>query len=282
MNYSNRKMPASILIGLYLDKTSKMKLILLGTGAARPDPERAPPSQVIIVDDEPILIDCGGGASINLTKVGITLSTIQNILLTHLHIDHCVDYPSIIFGGYLTGRTKEVNVFGPKGVINFSKTLFNSVYSYAAPLIHRAKGVEINLNVNEVNNGLIYETQNWEAICAPVIHGTMDSLAFRINSKGKSIVISGDTEPCENLIKLAKNADILVHECSFPDEGGERPGHTIPSQVGEIASEANVKKVVLTHLFPPCKGHEIDMIKSVQNKYSGDVIIGEDFMELFL
>jgi len=79
---------------------------------------------------------------------------------------------------------------------------------------------------------------------------------------------------------LAAGADVLIHDCAFPDEMGEKPGHTIPRQLGEIAREAGVKKVVLVHLFPPCRGKEEEMIASVQKSFDGEVIVGEDQMEI--
>jgi ribonuclease Z len=258
-----------------------MKLILLGTGAARPDAKRAPPSQVIMIDDEPLLVDCGGGTGMSLMKKGVSPSKIHNIFFTHLHIDHCVEYPSIVFGGYLVGRTKEVNVYGPNGTEDFSRTLFEKVYPYAAPLLQKAKGVEMKIIVTEVNSGLVCETEKWKVTTTPVEHGNIDTLAYRIDSGGRSIVISGDTGPCINLIQLARDADILVHECSFPDSAGEKRGHTIPRQLGEIAKKAKVKKVVLTHLFPPCNGHEKEMVESVRKNFSGEVIVGEDLMEIY-
>jgi len=259
-----------------------MKIILLGTGAARPDAKRAPPSQVVIVNGEPLLIDCGGGTGTRLMKVGINPVEINHIFLTHLHVDHCVDYPSIILGSYLLGRKKEIYVHGPEGTKDFSDNLFKRVYSYIPSLIRRLKQVEMKLFINEVYEGLVFQTDAWKATATQVRHGTIKTLAYRIDAKDGSIVISSDTEPCPNLIKLAKNADVLVHECSFPDFVGEKPGHTIPRQLGEIAKASKVKKVILTHLFPPCNGHESEMVKSVKKNFDGEVIVGEDLMEIRL
>jgi ribonuclease BN (tRNA processing enzyme) len=112
----------------------------------------------------------------------------------------------------------------------------------------------------------------------PVEHG-INTLAYRFVANGKKLVFSADTAPCDNLIKIAKDADVLVIECSFPESSGVKNGHCIPSQVGAVANQANAKRVILTHLFPVCKGKENEMIAEIKKQYSGEVIVASDLQQ---
>jgi ribonuclease BN (tRNA processing enzyme) len=115
----------------------------------------------------------------------------------------------------------------------------------------------------------------------PVTHG-IPAVAYRFTSEGKSVVLSGDTAPCDNSVAISREADLLVIECSFPEQTGPKPGHLIPSQVGAIASEAKAKRVVLVHLFPTCKGKEESMIADVRRFYGGPVEVGNDMQSILV
>jgi ribonuclease BN (tRNA processing enzyme) len=96
-------------------------------------------------------------------------------------------------------------------------------------------------------------------------------------------VISGDTRPSKSVVELARGADLLIHECSFPDDMIEfalTTHHCVASEVGEVANQAGVKKLVLTRLFPQWKGREKEMVRSVSGKYSGEVIVSHDLLEI--
>jgi len=256
-----------------------MKVILLGTGAAVPDELRRAPSQVIEVNGQHLLFDCGGGTGHSLAKIKISPAEINHFFLTHHHIDHCVEFPSLVLASYLKGRTDKINLYGPIGTTKFNSILFDDLFTYVKGLV-ASKGANLTIDVVETENGIVMEGDGFSVTCAPVVHGKIPTLAYRIESEGRSVVISGDTAPCDSLIELAHGADVLIHECAFPDEKGEHPAHTIPYQLGDIAAKAKVKKVALTHLFPICNGKEEGMVESVKKSFTGDVVSGEDFMEI--
>lgn len=259
-----------------------MKLILLGTGAARPDAVRSAPSQVLVIKDKPMLVDCGGGTATRLMQAKISPPSVESIFFTHLHADHCSEYPSLLHAMWLMNRKSALGVFGPKGTAKMHWTLFNEIFTYAYPSIKRLKGVDMDVRVREIGEGVVQENSAVKISAVRVVHGAIETLAYRFDSGGSSIVISGDTAPAQSLIDLASGADLLVHECSFPDEHGETSDHTIPRQLGEIAAKAQVKKVVLSHMFPECAGKEDAMVQSVKKSFSGEVIAGKDLMEFEL
>jgi ribonuclease BN (tRNA processing enzyme) len=103
-------------------------------------------------------------------------------------------------------------------------------------------------------------------------------VGFRLEcKKGKTIAYSGDTDYCTNLIELARGVDLLILECSFPDDR-KVEGHLTPSLAGRVAQEAECKRLLLTHFYPPCDDH--DIVGIVKNQYAGEVILAEDLMEV--
>ena len=231
---------------------------------------------------ESLLFDCGPGAGQNLMKAGINPTTIRRVLLSHLHMDHCLEFPSIVFGSYLIGRTDKWYLYGPPGTVDFSNLLFEKVFPYAPQVVRRIRKEGLEVTPCEVTAGRVLESENYTISSAPTEHGIL-SFAYRIDSKEGTVVVSGDTRPCKSVIDLAEGADLLIHECSFPDdmlEFARQTYHSIPSEVGDVANQAGVKKVVLTHLFPPCKGRETEIVKSVSTKFAGEVILSHDLLEI--
>lgn len=256
-----------------------VKAIVLGSGAAWPDAKRNPPGFAVVVDDEALLFDAGGGTAAQLMRAGIKPASIKHYFLSHIHIDHCVEFPSLVLGSYLTGKKDELYVYGPPGVQKWCNGLIDDVYYFTRSMAKKLRGVDIDIRVTEVAPGLVVETPKWKVTTAKVKH-TIETFAYRVDAEDGSITYSGDTAPCQELIDLAQGSDILLQDCAFPDHVGEKPAHSIPRQVGEIARQANVRKVVLFHMFPICEGHEQEMVNSVKSSFSGEVIMSEDLMEI--
>jgi ribonuclease Z len=259
-----------------------MKVVIIGSGASWPDAERSSPSQVVVVGDEPLLFDCGPGSGVNLMKAGINPATIIGMFLTHLHIDHSLEFASLVFGGYLVGRKEKVGVYGPSGTVNFCKSLFEDVYPSAPAIVRSIREDGWNVTPHEVSKGLVCQQPSYRVLSVPVEHG-IPAVAYRIETAEGAVVISGDTRPCKSLIELSKGADVLIHECSFPDdmiELAQRTNHSAAVEVGEVANQAGVKSVVLTHLFPVWKGREKEMVESVNKKFAGKVTASNDLLEI--
>jgi ribonuclease Z len=253
-----------------------MQIVLLGTGAAWPDGDRSAPAFLVDTGTKKILVDCGGGVSHQLMKAGVAPSTLDTILFTHIHIDHCVEFPSLVFGAYLTGKEGKFSVYGPPGIAHFTKSIFDDTYDFARPMMRQLRKKEIEIETTEVTEGPVLSGDGFTVEAMPVEHG-FPTVAYRfVTADGKILVVSGDTAPCENLVTFAANADVLVIESSFLESAGPKPGHCIPSQVADIGTRSKAKSMVLVHLFPSCRGHEEGILADVITGYSGAVRIGED------
>jgi ribonuclease Z len=259
-----------------------MRVVITGSGSSWPDPDRSSASQVIEVGQEPLLFDCGPGTGMSLMKAGINPTAINRIFLTHLHMDHSLEVPSLIFQSYLMGKKGKFDLYGPTGTAKFCRLLLRQVYPYALEVVRKIRKEGLEVTPHEASKGLVCQTRNYRVFSAETKHG-IPCIAFRIESGKGSVVIGGDTRPSKSLVRLAKGADLLIHECSFPDnmiKFARTTRHSVASEVGEVANRAGVKKLVLTHLFPHCKGREREMARSVKNKFSGEVITSHDLLEM--
>ncbi len=256
-----------------------MKAIILGSGGPIPDGKRCAPSHVVICSVGPILLDCGSGAGFRLAQAKIPFKDIQYIFLSHLHMDHCIEFPSIVFSAFLTGRKQPVHVFGPKGLAHLGEVFFDDIFSYLKIIVKTVTGNDLSVIYHEISPERIDLSKELSIHAGLVKHGNIEAYGYRIEESGKSITYSGDTEPCDSVMALSRGVDLLIHDCAFPDSVRTSPGHTLPFQLRLIVSETKPKQVVLTHLFPACNGHEEEMKKSVETGFKGKVSVAEDLME---
>jgi len=279
--------------------TSKTRLILLGTGNPNPDPNHQGPSLLILVDDAPYIVDFGAGLVRQIaamtTDYGGTIDALDvrnlNIaFLTHLHSDHTVGYPDLILIPWVMGREAPLEVYGPKGINEMTDHVLQA---YEADIHYRMYGTEPanvsgwRVNAHEIREGIIYEDGAVRVEAFLVKHGAMpNAYGFRFTTPDKVIVISGDTAPCENIIRYGRGADILVHEVYY-QEALERMDrdwqryhlahHTSTVELARIASETKPSLLVLYHtLF--WGASEGDLLAEVARGYDGEVVVGADLM----
>ena len=292
-----------------------MKVALLGSGSATPDPKRGNPSQAVIVNDEILLFDCGERTSVNLIRANINPLNIGYLFFTHLHWDHISDYGYFIITNWNCGRRKILEVYGPKGTKNMSDMTIYGAHKvdveflkmYRKRLPHNATNrpePEVPVIVKEIGEGTIISNEKFKVSSRWVKHYNkwgMLCLGYRVDSKDGAVAISGDTSPCDAMIELAKDVDILIHECTFLDEILEQrtmKSHTGPSGVGRIAQRAGAKKLVLTHLGPYTSFEKTlemastggryvgwngphvwtKIVREVAKYYDGPIVLGEDAM----
>ena len=248
-----------------------MELIILGSGTCVPSLKRGSSGLVVKTDGKIILIDSGSGTLERLLKAGITYRDVDVICYTHVHPDHISDLVPFLFTcrcGDLP-RQKDLLIVGGEGFIEF----FNQLRQVFGKWLN-AENYKLDLKevVNETMSiGNIKVSTRQPAHCK-------ESVSYRIeSSENQIIVLSGDTDYCESIISLGHNADILVLECSFPDEL-KIDGHLSPSTAGEIATKSKCKKLILTHFYPSCEKH--DLIAECRKTYSGDVVLAEDLMKV--
>ena len=247
-----------------------MKLTILGSGTAVPRPDRASPSLLIETSKSKILCDTGPGTLRQLAAAGILLNEIDLIFYSHFHIDHIADLIPFIFAcKYSPGqtRTRDINIMGHHGIRKLFLDLENAYGRWVVP-------ESFGINWIETDNNSFHFT-DYSITTIPVKH-IESSIAVRIEDiDGKSIVYSGDTDYCSEIIRIADRSDLLVLECSFPDNM-KGPGHLTPSLAGKIASESGCMKLILTHFYPPCD--TIDVAEHAAKQYAGVIIKAEDMM----
>ena len=253
-----------------------MRFVVLGSGTGWPRLERGSPAYLLQVEGENLLLDFGPGTIPRLLRLGLTINDLDAIFLSHFHPDHVTDLIPFLFATrYSLGyhRKKPVSLYAGEGFLRFHEGLKAAFGKWVEP----PEGL---LEVQELSvaHESAFLRPPLEIRTAPVAHNP-ESLAYRFTYAGKSLVYSGDTDYSPSLIELARGADLLVLECSFP-EGHKVSGHLTPALAGQIAGEAQVKRLLLTHLYPPCEGK--DLRTPARAHFSGEILIAEDFLTLEL
>jgi len=283
-----------------------MEVILLGTGGPKPDPRRQGPSLAVRIDHTYILFDTGRGAATQLVRAGISTGDVNPIFITHHHFDHISALGDIILSGWNLGRKTTLSIFGPQGTEAMVHLLLNGVYT--GDIDFRQKEAAISgvpladirqiVKPKDVFPGLVYADQKTKVFCEFVQHGhglgippgEWQCLAYRIETEGKSVTISGDTVDCSGLDTLAKNCDALVICCYLSrEEMLEREGELIGQhilacapQVGKIAARANAKKLILTHIREKSDDLMDEVVAEIKSDYDGDIIAGKDLMKIIV
>ncbi|WP_456370683.1 MBL fold metallo-hydrolase [Thermodesulfatator atlanticus] len=251
-----------------------MKLTILGSGTGWPRLERGAPAYLLEIASEKILLDIGPGTIPRLLKLGFLIEDIDAIFLSHFHPDHVTDLIPFLFAtryslGYF--RQKPFRLVAGEGFSVFYQGLKSAFGHWVEPKEGLMLLEELSTSCESA-----FLSPPYTVRAMPVAHKP-ESLAYRFEHEGKSLVYSGDTDFCENIIELAKEAEVLILECSFP-EGMKVKGHLIPSLCGQIAGSARVKKLILSHLYPPCD--EADIVTPCQKYFSGEIVVAKDFLSL--
>lgn len=263
-----------------------MKLVFLGTGVPVPNPQRMSSSILIEVGASKILFDCGYGACRRLLEAGYRISDVDHLFFTHHHSDHNMDFAYLAISSWRQGRWHELMVFGPRGTRAFCDALLKAAF---APDIRWRKTIwkkgvreDVLVRVQEIDEGEIVSGKDWKVTALGVPHPPVPcAFAYRIAAAGKSVVLSGDTIYHPPLARFARGADLLVHEVMTPEEDSRsHTGHTGPEDVGKIARDAGVPKVVLTHLRSSEDPERLR--REVSTNYQGEILIAEDLLSLEL
>ena len=248
---------------------------ILGSGTCVPSLKRSSCAVLLEIGETKLLFDSGPGTMHRLLKAGIQIYDIDVIFYSHFHPDHTGELAPFIFATKYpdsSKRNKLLTMVGGRGFIHFINRL-KAVYKDWLDL------PEGMLHVLELDgNGLDSRQFASFAMEAMPMNHREESLGYRItDTKGKSIVYSGDTDTSENLVSLATDADLLICESAMPDTM-KVPGHLTPSLAGDMAARAHVKKLVLTHLYPECD--QFDLTAQCRKTYQGPLLIAEDLMKI--
>jgi len=246
-----------------------MELTILGSGSGIPSLERGTPGHLIKIGNEPLLFDSGSGTLQRLLKTGTDYRDLNHVFYTHHHSDHTAELVPLIQALRVTPgyhRKKTLHLYGPVGFGDFVERL---ALAYGSWVLTPGFPIEIHqLERDQLGS------RNWTVKTAPVRH-SVPAIAYRIESHGRTIVYSGDTDYCDEIIELAAGSDVLILECSFPDRK-KVPGHLTPSEAGQIAAQAGCGQLILVHLYPPYEEVETDIQSKCHDFFHGKILIARD------
>ncbi len=246
-----------------------MEIQILGSGTCIPSERRGSSGYLITLGSTQILFDCGNGVTWKLEKAGVNYLDIDHIFITHMHPDHNADLIPFLFATKYpsrTKRTKKLNLWGPPGFRNFINALQNVYGDWLNPQ---------NTELSDLENQS-YKFDDFDFSILKTGH-TENSLAFRLESNGKSLVYSGDTDYFDSFIDFARGCDILLIECSLPDSL-KRKGHLTPGDVIKISNLVRPKILILTHMYPVCDIENI--FRQVSSETDCEVVLGEDSLKI--
>ena len=271
-------------------------VVFLGTGMPRPDPGRQGPSLAIVANGKAYIVDAGVGLVRQAAAAyarGISALHWDHLdiaFLTHLHSDHTLGLPDLIFTPWVMHRPVPLRLYGPEG----TQAMVNNIEkAWAEDIDIRIHGLEHNTTgaykvvVHEIQPGVVYQDANVKVTAFAVLHGSWkEALGYRFDADGKSIVISGDTRPAQSVVEACNGCDILIHEVY---SGGSRgsgevtPGdayfssfHTSAEELGGIAAKARPKLLVITHYVPRQDTDQTRMLEEIRKQFSGPVVVAND------
>jgi ribonuclease BN (tRNA processing enzyme) len=273
-----------------------VKLILTGTGTPHPCLHRSGPSQVVELAGEQLLFDCGEGTLSQLLRAGVEPHGIRELFLTHLHLDHIAGLTGFVFGSYYlalahsAAQRAALQVYGPTDTDDVFESLRGA---YRVDMAHRqsmgapAQGF-FDPTVRRVESGVVLQRPEYQITAAPAIHG-IETYGYRIDYDGGSLVLSGDTTYAESIVALARGADVLVHEAHMADERPANPRyapiwdaiaaiHATPEQAGRAAREAQVRRLIVTHLKPDIDPEAIK--RRCASEFDGEVTVAHDLLHV--
>lgn len=267
-----------------------IKVTLLGTGTPQPIMDRFGPSILVQAGSETLLFDAGRGCLQRLRQINVDYDKMDALFLTHLHSDHIVGLPDLWLTGWLlSGRVIPLKVYGPKGTAEMTGNLEKA---FAFDIRIRADDDKAamegsKLSAVDILQGIVYEKNGVKVIAFLVDHyPVVPAFGYRIEYKGHSVVLSGDTRYCENLITFSKGTDLLVHEVVIAPEIISKTDpkyhiyahHTTPEQAGKVFAQVKPKLAVYSHIVQLYGRDVQELLKRTKAIYSGPVVSGEDLM----
>ena len=277
---------------------------VLGSGGPELQTKRASSSYLVWIDSKArVLVDAGGGSALRFGESGAQMADLDVILFTHLHADHASDLPALIKSSWFEGRARPLPVYGPSGnrlmpsTVTFVRALFDGTrgaYRYLGEFIAPLDKSGYKLEPRDVREPApkigaarrkeplilpVFSNERVRVQAVTVAHGQLPALAFRVETGGKPIVFSGDTNgDGDGLPSLAAGADLFVAHNAVPEgaTGVERVLHMPPSVIGQIAQAANVKQLVLSHRMLRTLGKEDETMTAIRKTYSGPATFADD------
>ena len=265
-------------------------VVMLGTGTPRPLPDASGPATAIVVGTRVFLVDAGSGVERRLAAANLPINGVTAAFITHLHSDHVLGLPDLMFTSWVMGRTRPFPVYGPHGLA----AMIDHFYAaFSEDIRIRTGGLEhaapdgYRVTVHESSPGVIYDSGGVRVTAFLVNHGEWrEAYGYRFDTPGRSIVLSGDTRPSEELVRMATGVDVLIHEVQPAGlkELANRPDvdwvtyisqyHTTSTQLGELAARAHPKLLIVYHNGRRRPADQI--LADIRRSFSGPVVIAAD------
>jgi ribonuclease BN (tRNA processing enzyme) len=269
----------------------KPVVVMLGTGTPRPLPDAWGPATAVVVGSRVFLVDAGVGVERRLAAACLPTDGVTAAFITHLHSDHVLGLADLIFTSWVMGRTRPFPVYGPHGLAQMTQHLYAA---FSEDIQIRTEGLEhesrdgYRIAVREIGPSVVYDSGGVRVTAFLVNHGEWrEAYGYRFDSPDRSIVLSGDTRPSEELVRMATNVDVLIHEVQ-PSDSTQHPGnrsatewasyvrayHTTALQLGELAARARPKLLVVYHNGRRATADRI--LADIRRSFSGPVAIAAD------
>jgi ribonuclease BN (tRNA processing enzyme) len=272
-------------------------VVFLGTGTPGPTPNRQGPSLAVVAGGKAYLVDVGVGV-VRQADAAFTAGTralsprdLSIAFVTHLHSDHTIGLPDLILTPWVMGRTAPLELYGPPGIApmadNILKAWVDDIHVRTTGLEH-GNETGYKVNAHEVTPGVVYHDDNVKVTAFQVPHGSWPlALGYRFDAGGKSIVISGDTSPSENVVNACNGCDLLIHEvyvgmtvstANPPPRWQQYMAafHTSADQLSDIAARAHAKTLAVTHLAYMGNATEADLQTALKKNFGGKVVVAHD------
>ena len=237
-----------------------MQLTFLGTGSAMPDGNRVQTGLLLEDDDRTLLVDAGSGVLHRLAQTDVGFDGVETVLLTHHHLDHVSDLMPLVKARWLAGE-ESLTIAGPAGTRDLLDGLFD---------VHEYMQDRIDLSVREVDVGS-FELAGFSVDAMATRH-SLPGLAYRFDNR---LTFSGDSEAFDDLAAFGAVGEVLVHDCSFPDEV-DVANHPTPSALGEALAGRDIQDLYLTHLYPHTNGKHEEMTESIADSFDGTITVARD------
>jgi len=279
------------------EPATSTSIVFLGTGTPRPQPDHEGPSIAVIANGKAYLVDAGVGVvrQANAAYIGgissLKIEDLRVAFITHLHSDHTLGLPDLIFTPWVMGRTAPLELYGPTGIKTMAE---NIIKAYEQDTNIRIDGMEganrtgYKVNVHEINPGVVYQDANVKVTAFLVEHGSWPkAYGYRFETAHKTVVISGDTSPSKSVIDACNGCDVLIHEVysgyggtsqKSPEEWMKYMAafHTSAQELGIVATQARAKTLIVTHYVSLGSSDQTEMVNTIKKGFAGTVVVARD------
>lgn len=281
-----------------------MKIHILGSGMPAADTNRHGSSYVVNLGEQYLMFDCGPATTHKLVKAGIRPTWVDHLIFTHHHFDHNVDYPCFLLSRWdETTARNELKVYGPTLTEQLTHRLMDEHEGAFAPdwIARINHPLSLNAYVNkggvlprmppvthatDIGPGAVIDGPDWQITSAPAVHVQpwLDSLAYRLDTDEGSLVVTGDTAPCDSVVELARDVDTMISLCAFVQEDidgtPEAAAMCGSRDVAQMAQEAGAERLVLSHQHPRLDqpGQTERAVRDIARHFDGEIIWGQEMM----